>query len=81
MAYPDNILEKLRAKSVKLTAVDALALAEKAGSGKAVNVVLLGMLSSHMDFPEEVWQAALAFCVKPAFLEMNRQAFALGRGL
>ncbi len=79
MAYPEGILEKLENKDVRLQAVDALALAEQAGSSKAVNVVLLGLLSRTMDWPEEAWDRALAENVKPAFLEINRRAFALGR--
>ena len=78
MAYPDDILEKLRAKGARLTAIDALALAREAGSEKAVNVVLLGLLAAAMPFPEAAWQEALAACVKPQFLELNQKAFALG---
>lgn len=59
--------------------VDALSLAEEAGSAKATNVVLMGVLASHMDVAEEIWQKALEECVPPKFLEMNRKAFALGK--
>jgi len=81
MAYPDDILEKLRALGAELIAVDALTAAREAGDTRAVNVVLLGLLSTRLDIPEEAWQEALAACVKPRFLEMNRRAFALGRQL
>ncbi len=79
MQYPADILEKIRAKGAALQAVDALSLAMEAGSAKAVNVVLLGLLSASLPFPESAWQEALAECVKPRFLEMNRRAFELGR--
>ena len=62
-----------------VTAVDALALAEQAGSPKAVNVVLIGVLSKLMDIPEEAWQKAIDETVPARFLEMNKKAFALGR--
>ncbi|MDO4749215.1 MAG: indolepyruvate oxidoreductase subunit beta [Eubacteriales bacterium] len=81
MTYPDNILEKIRDLGAEFVAVDALAAALEAGDARAVNVVLLGLLSTRLPFPEEVWQDALAACVKPRFLEMNRKAFALGRAL
>jgi len=62
-----------------VTALDALSLAEEAGSPKAVNVVLIGVLSKQMSFPEEVWLKAIDETVPARFLEMNRKAFALGR--
>lgn len=77
--YPENILEKLQEKKIHVTALDALSLAEQAGTAKAVNVVLMGVLSVSMPFPEEVWQAALEKCVPAKFLDMNKKAFALGR--
>ena len=54
-------------------------MAEEAGSSKAVNIVLMGVLSKFLSFPEEVWQNALEECVPEKFLELNRKAFALGQ--
>lgn len=79
MEYPENILEKLKEKGIQITALDALSLAEQAGTAKAVNVVLMGVLSASMPFPEEIWQAALEKCVPAKFLDMNKKAFVLGR--
>ena len=78
-AYPDGLVEKMQAAGAKVDALDCLALAERAGSAKAVNLVLLGRLSRYFDLPEEVWQASLAETVPPKFLELNQKAFALGR--
>ena len=61
--------------------MDALAPARAAGSLKTVNVVLLGLLSTLLDLPEQSWQDALARCLKPALLQMNLSAFARGRAL
>lgn len=77
--YPSDIINKLTALGADVTAVDALSLAEKAGSPKASNVVLMGVISKLMDFPEECWQEALVSCVPAKFLEMNKTAFSLGR--
>ena len=77
--YPDGVLEQLAATGANLLAIDALSLAEQAGSAKAVNVVLMGVLSTLLDIPEEAWQASLEACVPAKFLELNRRAFALGR--
>ncbi|MGN0667110.1 MAG: indolepyruvate oxidoreductase subunit beta [Huintestinicola sp.] len=77
--YPENIIEKIHEKGIDVTSVDALSLAEQAGNAKASNVVLMGVVSTKMDFEEETWQAALEQCVPPKFLELNRKAFELGR--
>ena len=77
-SYPENILDKIRAAGADLIAVDALSLAEEAGSPRAVNVVLMGVLSRLTDIPEEAWQTALEQCVPPKALEINKKAFALG---
>jgi indolepyruvate ferredoxin oxidoreductase beta subunit len=78
-AYPENIAEKMRAAGAKVDAFDALAPAEKAGSGKAVNIVLMGRLSRYFDFPASAWEAALRETVPPKFLELNQKAFAFGK--
>ena len=78
MDYPQELVNKLQARA-DVTAVDALALAEQAGSPKAANVVLMGVLSAATDISEEVWQKALEKTVPPKFLALNKTAFALGR--
>lgn len=77
MSYPENIEEKLKAKA-DVTAVDALGLAEEAGTIKAVNVVLIGVLAKSMDIEKEVWMEVIKECVPPKFLDMNLKAFELG---
>ena len=78
--YPQGLEGKLCAAGIDLDAIDALSLAEEAGSSRAVNLVLLGRLSKWFDFTEDEWMAAIEQSVPPKFLEMNRRAFALGRG-
>ena len=75
--YPASIEEKLRAQ-IDLTAVDALSLAEQAGTAKAVNVVLIGVMAKHTDIPYSAWERALRATVPAKFLEMNLLAFRLG---
>ena len=79
-AYPEGVVEKIRATGAKADAVPALDLAHQAGSQKAVNIVLMGRLSRYFpDIPEENWLAALEATVTAKFVELNRKAFALGR--
>ena len=77
--YPEDLVAKLKASGAKVDALDCLALAEEAGSAKAVNIVLLGRLSHYFDLPEEAWMASLEANVPPKFLEMNKKAFRLGK--
>ncbi len=77
--YPTDIVKKISEKGVKVTAVDALSLAEEAGNSKASNVVLMGVASKSTDFDVSVWQEAIKACVPPKFLELNQKAFELGR--
>jgi len=79
MTYPENLIEKMEALGVKVDAIDALQLAEEAGTSKAVNLVLMGRLSKYFDITEEAWLKAIEACVPAKFLELNKKAFALGR--
>ena len=76
--YPENLDEKMKKAGIDLDAIDALTLAEQAGSSKAVNLVLMGRLSKYFDIPEEEWMQAIEASVPPKFLEMNKIAFKLG---
>ena len=78
-AYPQGLVEKMTDLGVDVDAIDALALAEQAGSSKAVNIVLMGRLSRYFDIPEAVWQDAIEKSVPAKFLELNHRAFTLGR--
>ena len=64
---------------LSVDAFDAVALAEQAGSSKAVNIVLMGHLSRYFDFTEEEWMDAIEKSVPAKFLELNKTAFKLGR--
>ncbi len=79
MEYPTDLIEKLEALGIAVDAMDCVALAEQAGSVKAVNIVLMGRLSRYFDIPVEKWQQAIEACVPPRFIELNQKAFLLGR--
>ncbi len=79
MEYPENIIQKMKDTGAKVDALDCLALAEQAGSVKAVNTVLLGRLSHYFDIPEEAWMRSLETMVKEKFIELNKKAFLLGK--
>lgn len=78
MEYPENILDKLAAKGIKVVACDALGLAKEAGNIKAVNVALIGVMAKNSPLSKEIWDGALVDAVPAKFLEVNQKAFALG---
>ena len=76
--YPVNVLEELTAKGLNVEALDALSLAEQAGSSKAVNIVLMGKVAKQFGISYDKWITAIENTVAPKFVEMNKKAFDLG---
>lgn len=76
--YPADVLEQLQAICDDVTCVDATSMAAKAGSSKALNTVMLGILAKTMDVPAEKWEQALEQTVPERFVALNRKAFELG---
>ena len=81
-SYPDikKSLELIQGKVKRLIALNADALAEKAGSGQAVNIVMLGALaqSSAVPIASENYKEALKKILNPKLWEINLKAFDLG---
>lgn len=75
--YPDDIIGMLRQR-VSTMALDATGTAEKVGNPKSANVVLLGALVKAMGLTDIDWDPIIAKTVKPAFIDVNRKAFAAG---
>jgi indolepyruvate ferredoxin oxidoreductase beta subunit len=78
-AYPTGSAETLRGRVGRSIALDALGAAEELGNPRAANTVLLGALSTVLDFSVESWHAAIDASVPPSTLEVNRSAFEWGR--
>lgn len=79
--YPENLIGMMVDRGIQVEAVDGLALAGEAGSAKAVNLVLMGVLSKYFSFPESAWLTAIEEVVPAKVLELNKTAFFLGRTL
>lgn len=77
--YPENILSQIRAKGIRCIAVDAAQLALEAGNSKASNVALLGAASEMTGAGEALWEEVIRETVPAKFVEINLQAFRLGR--
>ena len=59
--------------------LDAEELACEAGSPKSANVVLLGALSTGLEFAEELWREIITARVPAKTVDVNLRAFELGR--
>ena len=79
--YPSDLAGKLKSHPIDVIDVDALKLAKEAGSAKAVNVVLIGILAKRMEFAKDDWLKAIEETVPEKFREMNLKAFESGFAL
>lgn len=59
--------------------IDAEAVACEAGSPKSANIVLLGALSTGLEFGTDLWREVISARVPPKSVEVNLRAFDLGR--
>jgi indolepyruvate ferredoxin oxidoreductase, beta subunit len=80
-AYPENIPARLCRQVADVRVVDGLRLAEEAGDPRTVNTVLLGTLSNLLAPSEDQWLAAIRTLVPERFLQVNLEAFRLGRAV
>lgn len=76
-AYPEKVLDLL--PNLQVLQMNALDMAEKSGSAKTVNLVLLGALSNHLHYSLQQWETAIVACVPPKTLQINLKAFHMGR--
>ncbi len=60
-------------------APDATGMATQLGNERVANTILLGILSTVMDFPVESWREVLPEFVPPKTVETNLKAFEAGR--
>ncbi len=84
--YPDidEVLRIVEENTARLYAFDAMDLAKQAGNPMTMNIVLLGALlkSGTLPFSRQSMEEAVRRKTKPAFTDMNLEAFDLGyRGL
>ena len=81
VSYPDNITLKIADKGIKIIDIDSLALAKQAGTDKASNVVLIGVLAKYMqreNISREIYTDALRESINPRLFDVNLKAFDLG---
>ena len=81
MKYPADIVEWIKTNVKNHKIIDTEESLKKAGSRKALNIIMLGVLSKYLEFSLTEWETAITNTVKEKFLEMNLKAFSIGREL
>lgn len=76
--YPPNIIARLK-KYGNAYLVPAEKIAQELKNTRTVNIILLGILATFLDFKTSSWHNAMKRCIKPKFLELNLLAFKRGQ--
>jgi indolepyruvate ferredoxin oxidoreductase, beta subunit len=77
--YPTDVEQRLHSTFPRLVYLDAVGIAAALGNAQAANTVLLGAIADELPLSNDAWQEALCTCVKPKFLELNKNTFQAGR--
>ena len=78
--YSKDIIKTINDMGIKIIEADALPLAKQAGTDKAANVVLIGVLAKFMkkNIDKTVYIDALRESINPKLFDVNLAAFNLG---
>ncbi|MDR1704826.1 MAG: indolepyruvate oxidoreductase subunit beta [Clostridiales bacterium] len=79
-AYSGGILDELKAR-IDTTVIDAADEAGKLGNPRVMNIILLGAAAKLIGIDNLDWDGIISANVKPAFAEINKQAFKRGTEL
>jgi len=76
--YPEQIRERLNELPIQFYPLDALEYAQKAGSIKTVNAVIIGAMAAISGIEKETWYEAVRENVPQRLIDVNLKAFDLG---
>jgi indolepyruvate ferredoxin oxidoreductase, beta subunit len=79
--YPADIEAWLSSNVKNARIIDTAPVLKEIGNAKALNILMLGVLSQSLDFSLEEWHCAIRSLVKESFVDMNIAAFNKGREL
>ena len=77
--YPKDILVHLKKKTSRIVKIAATEIAQTAGNAKTFNLVLLGKLSTFLNFKSSSWEKVIRQEVPPHTIEVNLKAFESGK--
>lgn len=81
VVYPDNVAQQLKEHRPNAQILGILESLKELGNPKVTNVIMLGVLSTMMDIPEETWLDVVREAVPPKVVDVNVAAFERGRQL
>jgi len=79
MDYPENVLAELTSRDIHVKELDAFEIASKVGEVRAVNIVMVGVLSTYLPIDEQVYVDVMNERIPERFREVNIKAFQEGR--
>ena len=79
--YPADIEDWISKNIANHLIVETDHILKEIASRKAVNIIMLGVLSNYLEFSVEQWSDAIRSNVREKFVEMNLKAFSSGREL
>ena len=79
MTYPENVLEELKSRDIHVKELDAFEIASKVGEVRAVNIVMVGVLSTYLPIDEQVYVSVMNERIPARFRDVNIKAFLEGR--
>jgi indolepyruvate ferredoxin oxidoreductase, beta subunit len=79
MDYPENVLAELTSRDIHVKELDAFEIAGKVGEVRAVNIVMVGVLSTYLPIDEQVYVDVMNERIPERFREVNIKAFQEGR--
>jgi indolepyruvate ferredoxin oxidoreductase beta subunit len=79
MSYPENVLDELVQRDIHLRELDAFDIASNVGEVRAVNIVMVGVLSTYLPVDEKVYLNVMNERIPERFRDVNIKAFMEGR--
>ena len=79
MTYPENVLDELTSRDIHVKELDAFEIARSVGEVRAVNIVMVGVLSTYLPVNEQVYIDVMNERIPERFRDVNIRAFQEGR--
>ena len=80
-SYPHEISAKIKNFTGNFLIIKALEIAQKIGSEKTMNVILIGALSNFLPIKMQSWLKSIKKVVPKKILDLNLKAFDIGKNL
>ena len=79
--YPEDVVAILSKEKGDVIDVKGMQLANRIGNPLVISTILLGMMSSFLEFSDKAWEAAIGKLVPEKHKDLNLKAFQEGKRL